>query len=204
MKNVYMGNDADGKRVELDFDKEGINFILLVGETGSGKSFFHAHLYKELMEKYSSDEIGFAIFDMTRVGFMDFPSDYLVMPIIHDATEAIKALKELADSETDKLIFIHIEECDMVYRDRKAVEDNLRKMKERKNFHIIYSTSRLDRGYLDAWMKKFIDLKVVFAVSNEDDSSFLLGNKRANHFNKIGEKVLAFNNQQIVCRPFQK
>lgn len=202
MKKIYLGNDKNGDKIELDFDEEKINFILLAGGTGSGKSIFHYNLYKELTNKYTSDEIGLVFLDMTKVDFYNWSSDYLIKPVVNNSKEAINTLHELAELKTDKKIFIHIEECDMVYEDRKGIESAFEKLKERKNIYIIYSTSRLDREYLSDWMKNLINLKVVFAVAAEDDSVFLLGNSLANHFDNAGERILAFNDKQIFCQPF--
>jgi len=204
MKKIYLGKDNSGNKVELDFDKERINFILLAGATQSGKTVFHDNLYKELLEKYSKDEIGFLFLDMTMVDFHDWPSDYLIKPIIYDREKAIKALDELTGLKTNKIIFVHIEECDMVHRGRKAVERAFMKLQSLKNIHIVYSTSRIDKEYLDDWMEKFVDLKVVFQVASEECSLLLLGNKSASQFEGGGERVLGFNNQRILCRPFSE
>jgi hypothetical protein len=146
--------------------------------------------------------MGFVLLDMTKVTSYDDFSDYLLRSVIHDPKEAISALQELAGLETTKKIFIHIEECDMVYVDRKGMESALEKIKGRDNFYITYSTSRLDRNYLSDWMKKYVNMKVVFSVATDDDSIFLLGNDLASHFQKAGERILAFNNLQIFCHLF--
>ncbi len=202
MKKIYLGNDKNGRKIEIDFDKEKINFVLLAGQTASGKSIFHLNFYKELVEKYSPDEIGFVFLDMTKTDFYNWSSDYLIKPVISEPEEAINVLHEISDLKTDKKIFIHIEECDMVYKNRKGIESAFEKLKERDNIYTIYSTSRIDRGYLDKWIKDFINLKIVFAVATEEDSIFLLGSGVANHFNNTGEKILTFGNQQIFCQPF--
>ena len=202
MMKINLGINKDINRIELDFDKEKINFILLVGETGAGKSIFHRQLYKQLSEKYSSDEIGFVFLDNTMVDFNDWESDYLIKSVFGKPKEAVKVLHELVGKNTNKKIFVHIEECDMVYADKKGVELALDKIKELKNIYIVYSTSRIDRGYLHDWMQRFVDLKVVFRVPTEDDSNFLIGNTTTSHFNSAGERVLVFNNQQVHCQPF--
>ena len=201
-KSIYLGVDKYGKRIELDFDEGNIHFVLLAGQTGAGKSVFHSNLYKELTENHSPEQLGFLFLDMTARDFNDWLSEYLIRPVIHSPKEAIRALHELADLKLDKKIFVHIEECDMVYEDRKGMEDALDKLRSLKNIHVVYSTSRIDREYLGDWMKRIIDLKVIFAVPSDDDSLFLLGNTLASHFNDVGERVLASNGWQTLCKPF--
>jgi len=204
MDKIYLGRNIDGNIVELNLDEENINFILLAGQSGSGKSVFHNNLYKELLEKYSKDQVGFLLLDMTRVDFFDWPTEYLIRPIIYKAEGAIKALDELADLKINKIIFVHIEECDMVYKAPEEVQRAFMKLKPLKNIHIVYSTSRLDRDCIGEWVEKFIDLKVVFKVTNEEESLLLLGNKSASQFKDIGERILGFNNQRILCKPFSE
>lgn len=205
MKNIYLGLTETSKKIELDFDAEKIKFILLVGGSASGKSIFHNNLYKELSSKYSSGEIGFVFMDMSVITFNDWAGDYLIKPVMmHKPDKAIEELENLANLQTDKKVFIHIEECDMVYYDRKRVEGALRKLKSLPNFYIVYSTSRIDKKYLSDWKKDLVDLSVVFRVPSKSDSEFLLGNNRAYNFEKVGERVLSFNNQQVICVPFTK
>jgi DNA segregation ATPase FtsK/SpoIIIE-like protein len=202
MKPIYLGKDKQGERVELDLDAEKIHFILLAGQSGSGKSVFHNNLYKELSEKYLSDEIGFVFLDMTRVDFYNWSSDYMYRPVTFDPVEAIQILHDLAEDTTDKKIFIHIEECDMVAHDRAEVERALDALRKRDNIYILYSTSRIDQRYLSEWLKRYVDMRVVFAVAQQDDSNFLIGSGDAVHFENVGERILVFNNKQIFCQAF--
>lgn len=214
MKNIIFGFDGMGDKIELDLVKEKINFILLVGATGSGKTIFHNFLYKQLSEKYSPNELGFVFLDNTMSNFDGWQSDYIVKSVIGRPKEAITALAEIANQEFKKILFIHIEECDMAYIDRAAVEASLVKLRAMKNVYVVYSTSRIDIGlpssqmspdlgsYLADWIRRFIDLKVVFKTALDDESVFLLGN--IPDFNRRGKRVLAFNNLQIHCEPFSE
>lgn len=202
MKNIIFGFDGMGDKIELDLVKEKINFILLVGATGSGKTIFHNFLYKQLSEKYSPNELGFVFLDNTMSNFNGWQSDYIVKSVIGNPKEAITALAEIANQEPKKILFIHIEECDMVYIDRTAVETSLMKLRDMKNVYVVYSTSRIDRDYIGDWMGQFIDLKVVFKTPTDDDSVFLLGNKY--DFNMRGERVIAFDDRLIHCEPFSE
>jgi len=201
MIKICLGKNNRDK-LELDFDKEKIGFILLVGCTGSGKSIFHNYLYRELSQKYSKEEVGFVCLDMTLIDFGSWDSEYLIKPVVHHPKEAIKVLNELAELKGNKKIFIHIEECNMVYEDRIGFEGALEKLNRLSNICVVYSTSRLDKDYLEDWMLKFIDLKVVFKVANESDSNFLLGNNNASHFKVPGERIVVFNDKQWYCQPF--
>ena len=118
--------------------------------------------------------------DMTQTDFTGWKSDYLFAPVITKPEDAIKVCINWLKSKQTKNICTH-RECDMVCIDREGVESALTKLRDHKNIYIIYSTSRLDPSYLNSWMKKFIDLKVVFSVS-ENDSNFLLGNVNAYRF----------------------
>jgi hypothetical protein len=200
---IYLGDTIQGERFELDFDEAGIRFVLLVGMTGSGKSIFHTHLYKELMAKYTPAELGFVFMDMTRVDFVQWNSEYLVIPTIVDKAEALSVLETLKGEK--RTIFVHIEECDMVYHDRARFEKAIERiLNENKNIYIVYSTSRIDPEYFGEWMDRYVDMKVVFAVPNEADSRFLLGNNTAASFTLPGERIVAYQDKQVRCMPIVK
>lgn len=199
-KAIYVGHDIEGKAVELDFDKDNINFVLLAGHTGSGKSIFHNNLYKQLMAKYTPDEIGFVFMDMTRVDFPTTWSPYLFLPTISHSLTAIVVLLGLSELNTKKSIFVHIEEDNMVHEDGESLERAFDKLRLRPNIHVVYSTSRLNSTYFTTWLEKYIDCKVVFSVANY--SMLLLGNSKAYQFTKPGERILAYNDKQIHCQPF--
>lgn len=201
MTKICLGKNNRDK-LELDFDKEKITFILLAGRTGSGKSIFHNHLYRELSQKYSKEEVGFVFLDMARVDFYNWDSEYLIKPVVSRSKEAIKALNELAELKGNKKIFVHIDECDMVYQDRSGLEEALEKLNGLSNICVVYSTSRLDQTYLGDWMSKFIDLKIVFSVASENDSNFLLGNNNASSFKAPGERILALIINSIIVSRF--
>lgn len=199
---IFLGDGIDDGRLDLDFDAEEVHFILLVGRTVSGKSVFHSHLYREFMRAYTPEELGFIFLDMTRSEFLESEWDarYLAQPIVYDAEEAFQAL-ENTGSDTDRKLVIHIEECDMVYRDRLRMEAALDRLKAKKNILVVYSTSRIDPKYFGEWMDRYVDMKVVFAVSSEDDSRFLLDNDIAASLTLPGERILAYQSKQVQCMP---
>ena len=198
---IFLGNIIDGERMEIDFDAEEIRFVLLVGQTGSGKSVFHSHLYREFMRAYSPEELGFVFLDMTRSEFPEWDTRYLARPIVHDTEEALRTLEDIAESETDRKIVIHIEECDMVYRDRARMEAALDRLIAKENILVVYSTSRIDPEYLGDWMDRYADMKVVFAVSNEADSNFLVGTYRAARLLSPGDRIIVHGGRKIQFIP---
>ncbi len=198
---IFFGDTVDGERLELDFDAEGIHFVLLTGMTGSGKSVFHSHLYREFVRAYTPEELGFIFLDMTRSDFLESEWDvrYLAQPIVRDIEEAFRVLENAGTSDTDRKLVIHIEECDMVYRDRARMEAALDRLKAKENVMVVYSTSRPDPVYLADWMRRYIDMKVVFVVSSEADSRFLLGNDAATLLTLPGERILSYRDKQVRC-----
>jgi hypothetical protein len=214
MKKIYLGNTQQGDEIRLDFEEEKIKFILLVGQSASGKSIFHNNLYKQLSENYTPDEIGFVFLDNNMLDFNGWKSDYIVKSVIGRPKEGIKALEDISNQISKKILFIHIEECGMVYEDRMAVESAFDKIKGLKDVYVVYSTSRIDIGaplsqtpldhrrYLADWMKKFINLTVVFRTPGRYESNFLIRSDMADNFRSTGERVLVFNGKQILCRPF--
>lgn len=189
-----------GEEINLDFIQEGIRFVLLIGRTGSGKSIFHNHVYRELMAKYTPEEVGFIFMDMTRVDFMQWDSWYLVMPTIVQSEEALDILENLKDEK--RTIFVHIEECNMVRHDRAQFERGIKNILEKnKNIILIYSTSAMGFDYLTEWMERFVDMKVVFQIRDKEDSRLLLGNDVATLFTMPGERILAYHDKQIKCVP---
>lgn len=118
---------------EFIFDKG--NSILLVGQTGSGKSYL-AHVFIDKLKRaYSVDEIKFALFDLKRAEFdkNEIGEEYLLFDIQIGDEHSFEKLDELASlakqraSEKTKspLIFVYIEECDMACADQERFDNAL-------------------------------------------------------------------------------
>ncbi len=201
MKTINFGKNEDGVDVSLDFGSDGNRFMLLVGMTGSGKSVFHEHVYHDLMARYTPEEIGFIFMDMTRVDFGGWDPAYLIRPVIVDSDEALGVL-EMVHDET-RTIFIHIEENNMVHRDRLRFEKGIENaLHANANIVLVYSTSAIDPSYIPEWLEKYIDVRVVFRVATEADSVLLLGNASASAFTNPGERIVMYDDKQVKCIPF--
>lgn len=204
MKPINFGKTDWGEDVIVDLEQEGIRFLLLAGKTRSGKTFSHTRLYRQLMANHTPAEHGFVFLDMTRLDFSDWEyPDYLARPVTVDREEALGVLETLTDEE--RSIVVHIEECDMVYHDRDRFEKAIERiLHENKNIFIVYSTSRIDPDYLADWMKKYVDMKIVFRVAHPLDSRLLLGSDIAFHFRDPGERILSYGDRQIPCIPIEE
>jgi len=213
--NIYLGKHKSGEDFYLDFEKEGIHFVLLFGSTGSGKSVFHTNLYKQLVSNSTPDQLKLAIMDAAQVGcFLWGDSPYLYKPIPTNTESAIELLEELAGvsasralgkSDNHQRVFLHIEECDLFrdYFERTiAALAKVLEHTDKNNMFVIYSTSRSPSGYLPNWLLERIDLKVVFLTVTAGDARELLGNPAPSRFKLPGERILAFNNKQVYCQPF--
>lgn len=210
---IYTGKDMEGKDFYLDLEKENLHTIFLAGATGSGKSIFHYSMYKQLMEQNTPDELGFVFMDMTQVDFAGWFSPYLYLPIILWTEQALNALEMLANeselrvqgkSDNKRTIVIHIEECDMMALDSHRFEQawlSIAKHKDKNNMYIVFSTSRPSTDVFTEIIRKNTDLKVVFTLSTERDSMTILGKSLAEKL-EPWQKILVYNNKEIVLNPF--
>lgn len=205
---VNLGIDEQGNNVDLDLGKENIHFTILVGSTGSGKSVFHYHLYKQLAENNSSEDLGFIFLDMTRTDFSGWESPFVIDRIL-DAEPALKKFEELgkqSNPTNKKAIFVHIEEMDMLSESATRFEDaleNILKHKRDNNIYVVFSTSRPSVDVLTPKIRSLVDLKVVFNLASKFDSKFMLGNdSAATLFQNPGQRILVFGDKRISCKPF--
>lgn len=204
---IDFGKNEKGQYVDISFSIANVYLTLLCGETGTGKSVFHNYLYKKLMEQNSPNEVSFIFMDMTRVDFVSWNNQYMVMPTIVDANKAIETLEKLSTEKIDenKHIFIHIEECDMFALDQKRTENAIQQLKiKRPDIHIIYSTSSPRESVLSDDLISEADLKIVFKVASIYDSNRLLGDDTAFNLKPNGERVVDMKNWRNKIQPFSE
>lgn len=202
---INLGKNQINEVISLDVTEGKSTLVLLAGETGSGKSIFHAQLYKQLLETYSPNQLRILLLDMTRVDYPDFQnySQYFLQTPIFEPEKALETLEILAKENIDKekLIAVHIEECDMAVYNQKRFEKAVEALKSKNNFLVVFSTSRIDPVFLTNLLPQF-DLKIIFRTATPKDSTFLLGNETAFKLNQPGERIIAYQNKQTYCQPF--
>lgn len=205
---VNLGNSIEGEAIISDLAKDNIHFIILVGSTGSGKSVFHYHLYKQLAENNSPEDLGFIFFDMTRTDFSGWESPFVIDRTL-DAEPALNKFEKLGkqgNPTNKKAVFVHIEEMNMLSVSATRFEDaleNILKNKRDNNIYVVFSTSRPSADVLTPKIRSLVDLKVVFNLTSKIDSIFMLGNDSAATLLKNpGQRILVFGDKRISCKPF--
>ncbi len=200
--DVNLGEDINGVNITSDLKKENIHFIILVGSTGSGKSVFHYYLYHQLIKQNSPSELGFIFYDTTRVDFAGWKSPYLI-DYEPDADVALEKFERLANNPSDRCVFVHIEEMEMLRAGAERFEKALAKnLKENRNLFIVFSTSRPGPDIITPKIKKLTDLMLVFNLTSREDSEYVLGESFTENFSDPGERVAVFKHKRNRLKPF--
>ena len=214
---VYLGKDINNIDVVLDFSTLELNLTLRLGATGTGKRVFHNQFYKELIKQNSPESLGFYFIDNTRVDLGSIPKPYLIKGSI-DSKEAIKDFDEILEEvkgrnsgtrNKDKILFVHIEECDQFAIDPIATANFYKefiKYEQGSNIFLGYSTSRIGADTLPEWLVKGANLKVVFELASADNCQWVLGSGSYAllplEFKQAGQRLLIMKNRALFCQPF--
>ncbi len=214
--NIYIGRDWKKNKVFINFNKENIHRIVLSGESGSGKSIFHSSLYQQLVQQNTPEQLGFVFLDMTKLDFSNFPySAYLYKPVIVDMQKALECFDKLgkeSKSKKPKSILIHIEECDMIYHDRKRFEQawlNIASNKDKNDVFIVFSSSRCCPEVFTKTILDNTDLKILFfpeklqsIASRYDEYSTCLFGKKLKYPHSEWQRILATNKKELLYQGY--
>lgn len=206
---INLGMAKDGEEVIVDLVRDNIKLILLLGESGSGKSVFHYNFYNQLVDQNTPNELSFIFIDNTRVDFSSFASDY-VKEYIAGQEEAMQELSDIQNklqSDTinnNSLLVVHIEECDQFAQEPEKMADffaEFIKSKQNNNIVIVYSTSRPAEDAVPDWLINAADLKVIFKLASDTDAQRLNSGPEPLNFSDPGQRLLLFKDQVISCKP---
>lgn len=171
------------------FDLDSANSILLLGQTGSGKSYFVHEIIKKLEKRYNPEQLKYALFDLKQVEFEErsgnYKPEYLLFGVIKDtsviAFARLEYLARMAENrvrmkEDQPRVFVYVEECDLAVTDQKRFDTALIKIMENAkaaNMWLIYSTSRIDKQTVSKNLIKCADALLVGKLY--DDGTKYLG-----------------------------
>lgn len=212
---VSFGNIVRGGALTLDLARDDIHFVLLIGEKGAGKTFFHRHLYRGLVLEHLPVSLKFLFLDPTGHEAKEWlGSPYLFAPVITDREQALTVLEDIARQSEERALpqaggsqalIIHIEEDALVRYDQKRLESAFEQILAHRmtnNVYIFFSTETVDRSYLDLWLERFVDVRIVFGLSRKSDAEYLVG--EGLHFFEPGEHIVVWKNRATRCSSLNK
>jgi DNA segregation ATPase FtsK/SpoIIIE-like protein len=163
------------------------NSLLLVGQTGSGKSVLQDELIRKLVASNSPETLQFVLLDMTSADYWDLRQDhkeFIKKYVAINSDEGLDVLDEMAalsekrKNQQDPLpqLFICIEECDMAVLDQSRFDKALITINanaKKANMKLIYSTSRIGEQTISKDLMKRFDLILAGLVADEETETFL-------------------------------
>lgn len=168
------------------YDIDDLCSFLLVGQTGSGKSYLVHSIIEKLHNRYSSEELKYALFDLKIAEFQlkheDYKPEYLLFDVVKDPQTTLEKLDSLSgiadarasDGVTEPRIVIYVEECDAAMVDQarfdKAVMNIVEKGRK-ANMTIIYSTSRPATDCISDELIRSFGKAIVGVMASEIDSA---------------------------------
>ena len=165
------------------------NSALVVGQTGTGKTELVRQYIRRLEQAFTPDQVKYVIFDLKRVEFDSKHADgakqgYLYSPIRFGKPEDMDYLEELADlaeqrakeEKPEPMIFIYIEECDMVAQYPGRFHNAVIRINEnakQANMKLMFSTSRPSPDIIPSDFRDSFDLILSGILASEADEKTL-------------------------------
>jgi len=146
--------------------------ILLVGQSGTGKSELVRSFMDNMKTIYEPTEVNFVLFDLKQVEFVDEDVSYLYRDVVTTAPQGVRVLRELIELAELRIkkeqrfpaIVVYVEECDIAAQFQDKFDDlmiSLISEADKANFCIIYSTSRVSEQTISYKLLKHFDTLLV-------------------------------------------
>ena len=158
------------------------NSMLLIGQSGTGKSVLVDKYIERLVKSHAPDKLKFILLDMTGVDFdqlREKHQDYIKEDIKFDSGKGLDVLEvtaHLAEERAnaqgkDPLLVLLIEECDMAAVDQEHFDSlliRINKVASTANMKVIYSTSRPAPDVVSRELLESFDLVLAGTLSEAD------------------------------------
>lgn len=147
---VNLGNSALGKDFRIDFLQENLQYTLVQGEVGSGKTIITKHIYNQLINQNTIEEIGFVFLDFTQVDYIGWESTYNFLNPTGSMEKALEYLELIVDlsnkrsqrlADSNKAIFVHFNQNDLFVNYSEETRKLLSAIKPNSNIYFVYLTS---------------------------------------------------------------
>ena len=186
---------------------------LIAGTTGSGKSAFVKTVLVEMMQKYSPNQVRFAVYDSRRIDYSFLNSNpFLLVPLCHEPSKAMGlinwALAEAhrrmngagTDEEYPHLVIV-LDDFSEMDPSSSTFADliQLFQIARRTRIHIWLVTSTPSSNVLPTDLKANINHKVSFRVSSKSISRIVLDDAGAETLDVPGEMITKLNNEIVKC-----
>ena len=207
---IPIGRQSDGLIAE---NFASIPSTLIVGTTGSGKSAFVKTLIVEMMQKYTPEQVRFAIYDSRRVdyGFLN-SNPFLIAPVYSDPSkatgliqwslvEARRRMNNLDQIEKLPHVFILLDDFGEIAPSNDTISSliQLFQIARRAKIHCWLVTSTPSSNVLPTDLKANINHKIAFRVSSKSISRIVLDDVGAEMLNVPGEIIAKLNNDIVKC-----
>lgn len=207
---IPIGKQSDGLILE---NFASIPSSLIVGTTGTGKSAFVKTVIVELMQKYTPDQVRFAIYDSRRVDYSFLNANpFMLAPVCSDPSkatgliqwslvEARKRMNNLDQIEEYPHLFIVLDDFGEMSPSNDNFSDlvQLFQIARRAKIHYWLVTSTPSSNVLPTDLKANINHRITFRVASKSISRIVLDDVGAETLNVPGEIIAKLNNTIVKC-----
>lgn len=186
---------------------------LITGTTGSGKSAFVKTFIAEIMEKYSPEQVRFAIFDSRGVdyGFLN-TNPFMLIPVVNDVSkatgliqwallEARKRMNMLERIDEFAHLFLIFDDFGELSPSSDTFSDliQLFQIARRTKLHVWIVTSTPSSNVLPTDLKANINHRIAFHAASKSISRIVIDDAGAESLNVPGEIIAKLNNTSMKC-----
>ncbi len=208
---IPLGKDNENIQHTLDFKQ--VHSVLIAGQTGSGKSHFFDNIVVNILKNNSPDAVQLILIDPKYVQFHQFKDiPHLVIPVINDPDEAVKAMdwiaveidRRLSSKEKSPDIFVLCDEIsDLMMMDSNFYEKIFVKIAEHGGKVGIYSVIATSRPSADVFtdnLLKAYKTTIAFALASKVDSQRILHSDDGVDLAGKGDMLLKINGNSELKR----